>query len=158
MEGKFKAKPINGGFGKTKNGTLLAIINFRVSLPEEEKEYSWEFPVSEKSLDTVLKSVMACGYTGSNLDDFANGKGLDKNVFVEVDIQREVFVNDKGEEKSKLKIKWVNPINSGKEILAASDTIMMLKGLNIEASMMALRMKTGMTAKKPDFTAGEIPF
>lgn len=145
MEGVFKAKPTVYGVGSTKDGNPNAVVNFKVLIDEktgETRDFMWTGSLKEgRAMEITLDALLVLGYVENDLSLFAQGKGLNSTDAVQVTIENEEYNG-----KTFPRIKWVNAIGSGnKELMAASDAILKLGGLNIQASMMERRMKLGLT-------------
>ena len=147
----YQAKIINYGIGETKAKELAVIINFKVKKTEGDyTDMMWQGSLKEgRAREITLDALLVCGLSDNNLERVAKGDGLDKEKVVQVTIEQEEY-NGKMYDR----IRWINEVGSGqKEMLAASDAILRLKGLSLEANIMERKSKNGKPSKQD-----EIPF
>lgn len=162
--GKYKAIPIAGKFGESGQKKTPGVgIQFQFEpVPGQIEVLSWTGWLSERAMERTFKTLALCGYDeakGNLPDGTIPREYFDPKAEVEIDVQEEQYINDKGEPKTSMKIAWVNKLGgSGFAVADAGNVATMLKGIGgLKAHMAAARAelglgKTPVTKEKPKTT------
>lgn len=160
--GIFKSKVISSGVSTTKDGSpkLAVVIRCFPNAENEDDAFTitWNGFLTEKAHARTLDSLKTMGYLfqTDNMSDLAEGKGFDKNVEFEADIQEEIY-----EGKTQIKVKWINPIGgqANKFMLSKDEAVTKLEGLNIGGMIANYRQNQGLKKNVvPEVKTEDIPF
>lgn len=108
--GMYRARATSGVLGETSTGKEQMVVDFELlDAGFEGQHLTWFGFFTEKTLESTIKGLRACGWTGDDLMDLA---GIDTN---EVSL---VVENETYEGKTRARVRWVNPINTGLSVKA----------------------------------------
>jgi len=139
--GTYKATLLNHAISETSKGDPQAVITFAFEAEGGQHTLTWYGSFSEKALPHTLKSLLTCGLQGNNP---AGPLEIGKEVSIVVAVEKD----DKNVEKNK--VKWVNPLNSIRNVIPQDMAKSKLSAL--EGAVMAARQKLNLTDDS------EIPF
>jgi hypothetical protein len=104
--GKYRAIPVEAALGMTKTGKEQIAILFETLDPPGEK-ITWYGFFTDETYKRTIESLRACGWTGTNLDDFW-GMRLPAEVCKEVQIVVEEDEMPYNDGRPRMKVRWVN--------------------------------------------------
>jgi hypothetical protein len=132
MTQNLKARGVEGALGRATNGSPQVAVLFQITEGERAGEnMTWYGYFTEKTQETTIKALRACGWQGDNLADLS---GLDAN---EVTLVTEM---EEYEGALREKVRWVNS-GSGLALKARMDPQ--------EASAFAASMRGFIISQKP---------
>ena len=136
---KSKAKSI--GIVEGKNSPMVQVV-FDVN----GQDMKWSGSLADgKAREITADALIVLEFT--SLNDICNGKGINFNKVVNLTIEDEEYNG-----KVYQKIKWINEENK-KEVLAASEAIIKVKGIGLDALIMSRR-----GSAKQSLSSEDIPF
>lgn len=108
--GKYEAKIVGAGVLPDKNNQPQPFMKFETS----EGPITWYGSLkSQTSQEIAVKAAVAAGFTGNDWDDFAQGLVHFKETKFVITVAEETYNG-----KTRLKVKWVNPIGEAKAMSA----------------------------------------
>lgn len=103
-EGKYRARAVDGEYGRTSKGGEMVAVRFEVTQgPAEGQHLTWYGYFTEKTGARTIESLRYCGCTFPG-DDVTNLEGLG-DAEVELDVQ--VEHDDRG---PRSRVRWVNSL------------------------------------------------
>lgn len=156
-EGQFTARISNYGLQETKNGNVMAVIQFEFEDSESKKQkLSWRGSFNGGALEWTLKTLLICGLFGNDPTVIADGPSSGAlNMDKEFNITVKQEYGQDG--KAYWKVTWVNEVGFS-NLLNKAGAVAKLGDLR--AQVAALRKETGYD-KKPEIKQEkleEIPF
>lgn len=108
--GKYEAKIVGAGVLPDQNNQPQPFMKFETS----EGTIAWYGSLkSDKSQEIAVKAAVAAGFAGNDWDDFAQGLLHFKEAKFTITVAEETYNG-----KTRLKVKWVNPITESKAMSA----------------------------------------
>lgn len=162
--GKYIATVEDYGIGQSKEKKTPSLdVKFKVK--DTNQYVYWQAYLTVNTIERVTENLVECELLSSkNFNDVAKGTGINTQKEVQIVVVHEDYESN-GEKKVAVKVAFVNPFGSGvmKNVLAESEAISILAGLNIDAHIAAAVQKTGKeitpsVAAVPEVAPEEIPF
>ncbi len=118
----YRAIAINTALDRSsQKNTKFVAVNFQIVDDDNyagETPQAWKGYFTEKTEARTVESLQHMGYEGDNMEDFAN---LDREgcarllpSVVEIVCEPESFVGDDGNERTVVKVQWVNRVGGGR--------------------------------------------
>lgn len=156
-DGQFIAKISNYGLQETKNGNVMAVVQFEFEDHEHKRhKLSWRGSFNGGALEWTLKTLLICGLYGNDPTILADGPqsgALNTEKEYNITVKQEIGPDG----KSYWKVAWVNEVGFS-NLLSKAGAVAKLGDLRGQVA--ALRKETGYD-KKPDIRQEkleEIPF
>ena len=109
--GKYKARAVDAGLGRSTGGAYVAIAFEMLSgEPDENETLRWDGYLTERTLDVTIRSLRYCGCRGQDLADLLGdlSAGAYRN---EVEIVVEHEKDPHGVVRPR--VRWINPLGGG---------------------------------------------
>ena len=143
-EGQFTAKISNYGLQETKNGNVMAVVQFEFEDSESKRhKLSWRGSFNGGALEWTLKTLLICGLTGNDPTVIADGPSsgvLNMEKEFNITIKHEIGTDG----KAYWKVAWVNEVGFS-NLLTKAGAVAKLGDLR--AQVAALRKETGYDKK-----------
>lgn len=166
-EGKYQAVPTEACLAITGTGSEQIAVRFDI-IDMPGTSVTWYGFFTDATFDRTIESLRACGWTGSDLDDFAFGSPLPAEFCNQVQV---VIEHEEGNDGiTRAKVRWVNSAGG----LSVKNPIDAVQAKTFAARMrgriIALDSSKGITPKKAqpkpavkaapaqDFDDSNIPF
>ena len=149
--GKYTAVAVQGQFTKSKEkGTPCVAVLFEFKCNGETEKLWWTGWLSPAAIERTIETLANVGYLEDkgHLQDGSIPESHFAKTEVQIVIDEEKYTNQNGEEKSSMKIKYVNKINNGFDV-DPNDVKAMMSGIDIKAQMKAARAKLGLKVQAP---------
>ena len=144
----YKARVVNYCIVTSKAGDPMVAVVFRYTDTDNaQKDITWRGSLkNEKAQEITIDTLILLGFNGTELALLANGpvsNVLDTNKDVEIVVGEEDF-----EGKTHTKVAYVNAVGGGgfKDKLDEAGAVQKLQGLNLAATIMERRQKSGVKA------------
>lgn len=163
--GKYIATVEDYGIG-TSSEKKTPYLNVKFKIKETGMTVFWQQYLTSKTVDRLVDNLVETKLLQtkkfSDLADGVRGNGLSTLTEVEITVVNEEYDKD-GEIKTSSKVQWVNTIGGGgmKNTLAKAEAITTLAGLNLDATINASQVRTGVTIEEPLVPGAgseEVPF
>lgn len=130
--GTYKANILSHAITETSKGDPQAVISFSFESDGSSHQINWYGSFSEKAMPHTLKALLVAGLKGNNPAG-------------ELEIGREVLIvieNDTDQEgKERNKVRWVNAINSVKNVMPQDQAKAKLAALEGQVMMARQKLK-----------------
>lgn len=157
--GMYNAKILNYGVKQTKSGDAAPTIKFAVGSNPVFWQGSWK---EGKPREISLEALITCGFKKESVRDlYKFADGLDSGL---LDISKEVNVTVEHETfdgKTYPRVSWINQAGAAgkfKNAIDSGTTKMLIKGMGIEADMMAMYQSIAEPVKAVAAASEDIPF
>lgn len=156
-EGQFTAKISNYGLQETKNGNVMAVVQFEFDDTESKRQkLSWRGSFNGGALEWTLKTLLICGLIGNDPTVIADGPSSGAlNTDKEFNISVKHEIGNDG--KAYWKVSWVNEVGFSNLLNKVSAVA---KLGDLRAQVATLRKETGYDKKSEikQQKLEEIPF
>lgn len=157
--GNYKAKPVAGYFGETKNGVPFVCIDFEFEANGVKESIHHNMFLSEKAAPYTADKLLLLGFnefmatTENKLNDNFSSKAF-ANKEVELVLDHTEDSNDPS--KKYLNVKYINELGGSK--YSGKSAVEVLARVDLKAIMAAARAKAGKPVVAPKVNENEIPF
>lgn len=146
--GIFEARISNYGITVTKEGHPQVAILFDYNDHDgTPHEVTWFGTLKEgKGQEFTLKSLLYCGFSGSDPADLADGANtglLDTMTPVKITIEEQEYNG-----KRQMKVAWINRIGGAIKSITKSEAKLKMGALNLKGALAAARQETGIKAEQ----------